>query len=65
MISKVCKSLRTIDLYFLETDMAGIGIVTIYEAASRLLGADLQALKRTIFGNFAKVFAPDDATRWT
>ena len=55
---KIYKSLKNIDLdyLFLETDMAGIGIETVYEAAANLLEMDLTALQTRIFANFARIF---------
>ena len=55
---KIYKSLKNIllDRLFLETDMAEIGIETVYEAAAKLLEMDISDLKTTIFNNFAKLF---------
>ena len=55
---KISKSLKSIplDLLFLETDMAEIGIETIYKAVANLLEMDLSALQTRIFANFARVF---------
>ena len=55
---KIAKSLKNIslDLLFLETDMAEIGIETIYEAAAKLLDIDLAVLQRQLFANFARLF---------
>ena len=55
---KICKSLKFIDLdhLFLETDMAEIGIETVYEAAAKLLEMDLTALQTKIFSNFAALW---------
>ena len=55
---KIAKSLKTIplDMLFLETDMAEIGIETVYEAAAGLLEMDINALRVQIFSNFAKLF---------
>ena len=55
---KIAKSLKNIplELLFLETDMAEIGIETIYKAAANLLEMDLSALQMRIFANFARVF---------
>ena len=55
---KIAKSLKNIplDLLFLETDMAEIGIEKVYEAAARLLEIDIITLQRQIFTNFARVF---------
>ena len=54
---KIHKSFKFIDLdyLFLETDMAEIGVETIYEAAANLLGMDLSALQTRIFANFARI----------
>ena len=55
---KITKSLKNIplELLFLETDMAEIGIEKIYNAAAKLLEMDINALKEQIFANFAQVF---------
>ena len=55
---KIAKSLKSIplDLLFLETDMAEIGIETIYEAAAKVLEMDINALRAQIFSNFARLF---------
>lgn len=55
---KIYKSFKFIDLdyLFLETDMAEIGIETVYEAAANLLGMDLSVLQTRIFANFARLF---------
>ena len=55
---KITKSLKNIplDLLFWETDMAEIGIETIYEAAAKLLEMDLETLQTRIFANFAQLF---------
>ena len=55
---KINKSFKSIDLnfLFLETDMAEIGVETIYEAAANTLETDLSALKTRIFANFASIF---------
>ena len=55
---KIYKSLKFIDLYylFIETDMAEIGIETIYEAAANLLEMDIVSLQKQIFANFARLF---------
>ena len=55
---KINKSFKFIDLnfLFLETDMAEIGVETIYEAAANTLETDLSALKTRIFSNFAHLF---------
>ena len=55
---KIHKSFKFIDLdyLFLETDMAEIGVETVYEAAANLLEMDLPTLKTRIFSNFAHLF---------
>ena len=55
---KIVKSLKNIplDLLFLETDMAEIGIEKVYDAAAKLLKIDIITLQRQIFTNFARVF---------
>jgi len=55
---KITKSLRNIplDLLFFETDMAEIGIETVYEAAAKLLEIDVSELKSKIFSNFAALW---------
>lgn len=55
---KIYKSFKFIDLdyLFFETDMAEIGVETIYEAAANLLEMDLSALQTRIFANFARLF---------
>ena len=55
---KIYKSFKFIDLdyLFLETDMAGIEVKKVYEAAANLLGMDLSALQTRIFANFARIF---------
>jgi TatD DNase family protein len=55
---KIHKSFKFIDLdfLFLETDMAEIGVETVYEAAANLLEMDLSALKTRIFANFAALW---------
>ena len=55
---KIYKSLKFIDLYylFIETDMAEIGIETIYKAAANLLEMDIVSLQKQIFANFARLF---------
>lgn len=55
---KISKSLKSIplDWLFLETDMAEIGVETIYDAVAKLLEMDISDLKTTIFSNFAKLF---------
>ena len=58
---KIYKSLKFIDLYylFIETDMAEIGIETIYEAAANLLEMDIVSLQKQIFANFARLFGSE------
>lgn len=55
---KIHKSFKFIDLdhLFLETDMAEIGVETIYEVAANMLEIDLPTLKTRIFANFARLF---------
>ena len=55
---RISKSLKSIplELLFLETDMAEIGIETVYEAAAKLLEIDVSELKTKIFSNFARIF---------
>ena len=55
---KIVKSLKNIplEMLFLETDMAEIGIEKVYDAAARLLEIDIITLQRQIFANFARVF---------
>lgn len=55
---KITKSLNHIplDLLFLETDMAEIGIETVYETAAHLLEMELSELKMKIFSNFAALW---------
>ena len=55
---KIYKSLKTMPLefLFLETDMAKIGIETIYERVGNLLDMDFFALKTQIFANFAALW---------
>ena len=55
---KIYKSFKFIDLdyLFLETDMAEIGVDTVYEAAAKILGMDLPTLQTRIFSNFAQLF---------
>ena len=54
---KIYKSFKFIDLdyLFLETDMAEIGVETIYEVAANLAEMDLPTLKTRIFANFARI----------
>ena len=55
---KIHKSFKFIDLdyLFLETDMAEVGVETVYEAAANLLEMDLSVLQTRIFANFARLF---------
>ena len=55
---RIYNSFKHIDLdkLFLETDMAEVGIETIYEAAAELLNIDIAALQRRLFANFARLF---------
>lgn len=55
---KIYKSFKFIDLNYLffETDMAEIGVETIYEAAANLLETDIVTLQKQIFTNFARLF---------
>ena len=55
---KIYKSFKYIDLdyLFLETDMAEIGIETVYKAAAKLLEIDINALRAQIFRNFAALW---------
>lgn len=55
---KIHKSFKFIDLnyLFLETDMAEIGVETVYEAAANLLEIDIVLLQKQIFANFARLF---------
>ena len=55
---KIYNSFKYIDLdyLFLETDMAEVGIETIYEAAAKILDIDIAVLKRQIFINFAALW---------
>lgn len=55
---KIAKSLKNmpLEMLFLETDMAEVGIEMIYEAAAKLLEMDLSVLQRLLFANFAQVF---------
>ncbi|MCR5658859.1 MAG: TatD family hydrolase [Bacteroidales bacterium] len=45
-----------LDLLFLETDMAKVGIETIYDEAAKLLGIDIAVLQKRLFANFARLF---------
>ena len=55
---KISKSFKFIDLdyLFLETDMAKIGIETMYNEAAKLLGIDVAVLRKRIFANFAALW---------
>ena len=55
---RIYNSFKHIDLdkLFLETDMAEVGIETIYEAAAKLLDIDIVVLKKRLFANFAQLF---------
>ena len=55
---KISKSLKNIplEMLFLETDMAEIGIETMYNEAAKLLGTDVAVLKTRIFANFAALW---------
>ena len=55
---KIYNSFKFIDLdyLFLETDMAEVGIETIYEAAANMLEMDINALRAQIFSNFAALW---------
>ena len=55
---KIYNSFKFIDLdhLFLETDMAEIGIESVYEAAAKLLEMDIDALRAQIFRNFAALW---------
>ena len=55
---KIYNSFKHIDLekLFLETDMAEVGIETIYEAAAKILDIDSAVLKKRLFANFAQLF---------
>jgi len=55
---KIHKSFKFIDLdyLFLETDMAEIGIETVYVAAAKLLEMDIDVLRAQIFTNFAALW---------
>ena len=45
-----------LDYLFLETDMADIGIESVYEAAAKLLEKDIDAFRAQIFRNFAALW---------
>lgn len=55
---KIYNSFRFIDLdyLFLETDMAEVGIETIYVAAAKILDIDVAVLKKRLFANFAALW---------
>ena len=55
---RIYNSFKYIDLdhLFLETDMAKVGIETIYDVAAKLLGIDIAVLQRQLFANFARLF---------
>ena len=55
---KITKSLKYIplELLFLETDMAEIGIESIYDAAAKLLNINVPVIQRQIFSNFAALW---------
>ena len=55
---KIFNSFKHIDLdhLFLETDMAKVGIETIYEAAAKLLDINIAVLQKRLFANFAQLF---------
>ena len=55
---KIYKSFKFIDLnyLFLETDMAEIGIETVYVKAAKLLDIDVDVLQRRLFANFARLY---------
>ena len=55
---RIYNSFKYIDLdyLFLETDMADIGIESVYEVAAKRLEMDINALRAQIFSNFAKLF---------
>ena len=55
---KIHNSFKFIDLnyLFLETDMAKIGIESVYEAAAKLREMDIVLLQKQIFANFARLF---------
>ena len=64
---KIHKSFKFIDLdyLFLETDMAEIGVETVYEAAAKLLETDIVTLQKQIFTNFARLFGRETRDRET
>ena len=45
-----------LDLLFLETDMAKVGIETIYDEAAKLLDIDIAVLQKRLFANFAALW---------
>ena len=55
---KIAKSLKSIplELLFLETDMAEIGIESVYDAAVKLLDLDINTLRAQIFTTFAALW---------
>ena len=55
---KIHKFFKFIDLdyLFLETDMAKIGVESIYKTVADLLEMDLSVLQTRIFANFARLF---------
>ena len=55
---KIYNSFKYIDLdyLFLETDMAEVGIETIYDEAAKILGIDIAVLQKQLFANFARLF---------
>ena len=55
---KIHNSFKYIDLdyLFFETDMAEVGIETIYEAAAKISDIDIAVLKRRLFANFAALW---------
>ena len=64
---KIYKSFKFIDLdyLFLETDMAGIEVKKVYEAAAKLLETDIVTLQKQIFTNFARLFGRETRGRDT
>lgn len=62
---KTYKSFKYIDLdhLFLETDMAKVGIETIYDEAAKLLGIDIAVLQKRLFANFARLFEHEKRDR--
>lgn len=60
--SNACKTLQNmpLDRLFLETDDASdLPISAIYEAAAKITGLTLEALRQQIFSNFKRVFFND------